>query len=221
MKYIFILLFFTGCNNGSNQAPKNIFQNKKSESVSTQSIIDSIKKSIPETDKSPENSEWRDNVYRNNKYKFRMVFPKDWVFDNGTTKHTIARAINKKDGATISILVQHISDAIANPNSIFENESENDLKSALEMLSPYQNKKFENFEIKKGYLNNFPAYITSMTQNVLSGEREIEYLTKQIKSHCESKIYQITLNVPVNKYNKYYSSIFTSVIDSFNFEIAY
>ena len=138
MKYILILLFIYDCNSGNNQPSKIMSPNKGVENISTQAMIDSIKKSILETDKSPENSEWRENVYRNKKYKFRMVFPKDWVYDNGTTKHTVARAINKKDGATISILVQHISEVIVNPNNIFENEKESDLKSALEILSPYQ-----------------------------------------------------------------------------------
>ncbi len=219
MKYFILLLFFSSCTNNADLPPKEA--STKSETIVIQNLIDSIKETIPETDKAPENSQWNKNVYRNKKYKFRVEFPNNWVYDAGTTKHTIVRAINKPDGVTISILVEHLSENLTSPNNIFENESEADLKNAIEVLAPLQNKKFDNIEIKKGYLNNFPAYISSMTQKVLSGDREFTYLTKQIKTYCDSKLYQITFNIPLNLYNDKYNSVFTRVIDSFNFEIAY
>ena len=219
MKYFILLLFAYGCTNSTDNIAKKGLT--KTDVIVTQNSIDSIKGTIADTDKSPENNEWNGNIYRNKKYKFRVEFPRNWEYDAGTTKHTVARAINKKDGVTISILVQHLSEKAKSSNNIFENESEADFKNALEIMGPLQKKKFANFEIKKGYLNNFPAYICSMTQTVLSGDREFAYLTKQIKSYCDSKIYQITLNIPLSLYSYRYNSLFTRVIDSFNFEIAY
>jgi hypothetical protein len=217
MKYILYLFLAIHCTNCQNKPKSEVNGDRKS----VQSIIDSVKNTIQETDKSPESSEWIGNIYRNHKYKFRIVFPIDWTFDNGTTRHTLARAMKVEDDAAISVLVQHISHKIANPDNIFENENEAQIMRGFEILFSQQKMQFEDVEIVRGYLNNFPAFIIKLKHVLLTRDREIIFQTLQIKSHYDSKIYQITLNVPVENYNNYYLNIFDTVVDNFNFEISY
>jgi len=183
--------------------------------------VDDYKKSIPETIKGSETEEWNDNVYRNKIYKFRVEFPKNWEFDKGTAKHTVARAINRNYVAVIAVTIMHLPDQPKNPNNIIESTSAAEYKAEFNKLLSLQNTKAENLNIKEGSLNNFPAYIIDFTHKASSGTQTEIFKTIQIQSYYNSIIYQITLNVPTDKFDSEINLIFNRVLNSFNFELAY
>ena len=180
------------------------------------------KDSAPKTDKSLENEEWNNEIYRNNKYKFRIQFPKKWEYDKGTAKHTLARALNRKRGIVILVGVTELSEKIQYPNDITKIMPIEAYKSDLmKKLFEIQNIPIENIGVEKGYLNNFPAYITEYLLVSSSGTNSSVYLSKQINCLYNSKIYSLGINIPVSEWNKNTSRIFDRCISSFNFELAY
>lgn len=191
------------------------------ETTNLQSEIDDYKKTIPETNQHPQNSEWRNNVYRNKFYKFRVEFPKGWEYDNGTTKSTLARALNREYAAAISVTITHLPDQPKNPNNIFESTPMQDYSRQFNEMLALQNTKAENFNIEKGALNNFPAYIIDFTSKVSSGLQSYIYLSKQIQCYYDGKIYQVNLNLPKDLYDAQMERDYNRVVNSFNFEIAY
>lgn len=186
-----------------------------------QKEIDELKKVIPETNKNPDNDEWNGNTYRNRFYKLRVEFPKDWEYDKGTTKITLARAINRDFVAVISVTVKHLPPPVTNPNNIFETQSIEEYKSVFKQFLALQNVEAKSLKIEKGTLNNFPAYIIEFRSKASSGTISEMYLAKQIQCYYDSKIYQINLNIPERLYDNNIETIFNRVIHSFNFEIVY
>lgn len=225
-KLIVGLFFLTcittvGCDQTEKKQPQEQDPKTKTEK-SFQEEIQDYKKTIPPTNKDPENGEWKNNVYRNKFYKFRIEFPKGWEYDNGTTKSTLARAGNREIGAVFSVTVTHLADKPTNPNDITESYSTTDqFEKFLNEGLALQNTKAENFKIEKGYLNNFPAYLIEFTHVVSAGSRTYTYLGKQVQCYYDSKIYQVNLNLPLDAYDNEMNKFYHRVVESFNFEIAY
>jgi hypothetical protein len=181
-----------------------------------------FKKTIVDVDKSPGTFQWDNEVYRNTRYKFRVQFPKNWEYDNGTARHTLARAINEKKIAAISVSVTPLSKKLEFPNNIFKSGIPiNKMEAFMNDAMALQNSKIENFNIQKGFLNNFPAYLYEFTSVQKMGTDINTYLSKQVQCYYDNNIYQINLNIPVELYTQDIASTFKKVINSFNFEIAY
>ena len=179
--------------------------------------VKEIKQDIIPTDKNVNNSQWLSNIYRNTKYKFRVSFPDNWEYDNGTSKSTLARALNREKAAVISVLVT------VNKNyqeSIGEIDSSSYYKYFQEIAS-LQNTIPKNFKIEKGTLNNFPAQIIQFTSQQSSGTKSYAYLSKQIHCRIGYNLYVISLNLPVSDWSEDMSVTFDRVIESFKFEIVY
>ncbi len=218
-KGLFFLFAITasGCSTPDNKTQEKIAEPKKD----FQTKIEDYKKTIPGTVKNSANDEWRENVYRNRFYKFRVEFPKGWEYDNGSTKTTLARALNRKYAAAISVTVTHLPDNPKNPNNIFESYTEETLLSEFNKLLAMQNTKAENFKIQKGALNNFPAYLIQFTNEASSGTESYIYLSKQVFCYYDSKIYQVNINLPEEMYDANMNKWYNRVVNSFNFEISY
>lgn len=209
---------FLSCNQSDGKQQP---QETKQTTTNLQSEAENYKKTIPETNQAPQNSQWRNNVYRNKLYKFRVEFPKGWEYDDGTTKSTLARALNREYAAAISVTVTHLPDQPKNPNNIFESMPLQNYTSQFNELLALQNTKAENLNIEKSALNNFPAYVIDFTRKVSSGTQSDIYLSKQIQCYYDKKIYQVNLNLPKDLYDVQMERDFNRVVNSFNFEIAY
>jgi hypothetical protein len=180
------------------------------------------KDAVPTTDKSKSNEEWNDEVYRNKKYQFRLQFPKQWEYDRGTSKSTLARALNREKGIAISLGVTHLPENPQYPDDISKSFSASDYKTdLLKQLLTMQNTKVENFNIRNGFLNNFPAYILQFTSLQSSGTKSYMFLSKQVHCYFKSKLYVLTINLPTDEWTSEVSIMFDRVIESFNFEIVY
>lgn len=219
LPYVFLLSIIYSCNQkvikDSNQ-PESIIeepvQNVSSPPLQVQQ---------PTINKDPENDVWNGNVYRNLYYKFRVEFPKGWEYDKGSSKSTVARAGNREVGATFSIVVNHLGSSLPNRDDITKNATPAVLKEEMTKRFVLQNIEAKNLEVKKGFLNNFPAYLVELNQLVKSGGREFNYLSKQVQCHMGYNIYVVGLNIPEEFYDDEMNKIYHRVIDSFRFEIAY
>lgn len=174
----------------------------------------------PETDKNKLNETWIEELYRNKKYKFRVAFPKGWEYDGGTSKRTLARAIDRKKGVAISIGVTHLD--------IIMSKDSNNIYSGLPMsktqmneILVLQNQKLDNFSAKKGYLNNFPAYIYEFTSKQSAGTDSYIYFSKQVQCCYANKLYTLSINLPIEEWNNEMMIQFDRVVKSFVFEIAF
>jgi hypothetical protein len=212
--YITLILLLFGCSN--NEENSSI---KEEKTLSEK--VEYYKKQIPETNTDPTNDEWKGNLYRNTLYKFRVELPKGWEQDKGAAKITLARALNREIGASIAIAVKHLPEISSNPNDITKAITKDELKNQFTELVGLQNVQFVELKIEDGYLNNFPAYLIEAKHVSSTGTEKITYLTKQIQCLNDSKIYQITLNIPVDFYNNKIDAIYKRVLQSFVFEIAY
>lgn len=212
---IFFLSFFIllGCNQPETS--------HKKEEPDLKTELEAFKKTIPDTDKNPANDEWSNNLYRNRYYKFRVEFPKNWEYDQGTTKITLARALNRNYAAAISVTVKNIPEADESSNNIFENMPVDEYAKIMKEALAIQNLQPEDFEIEKGYLNNFPAYLIQFKTNQLSGNENMIYLSKQVQCNFEGKVYQLNMNIPLKMYDQKIEKEWKRVIQSYNFEIIY
>jgi hypothetical protein len=175
---------------------------------------------IPETDKNKSNETWDNELYRNKKYKFRVAFPKNWEYDGGTTKGTLARSYQREKGVTISVIVRHLDHTQGNDSSniyTIPAMKQDQINKVLEL----QNMKVENFKSEKGYLNNFPAYLYEFTSKRSAGTESYTYLSKQIQCLQGNKIYILGINIPIENWDEEMMIHYDRVIKSFVFEIAF
>lgn len=173
-------------------------------------------KATHETEKNPENDDWNNNIYTNNLYKFKIEFPKKWEYDNGASKNTLARAGNREIGASFSCQVIHLLKPPVNSNDITKSLTINELKSITNSkYLPF--KDIGNVKIEKGYLGNLPAYLIEFTHHVSSGQRSFIYYTKQMQCYKNSKLFQLTLNIPKVAFDDKMKILYERVINSFIF----
>jgi hypothetical protein len=160
--------------------------------------------------------EWELNKYRNYEHKFRIEFPENYGYDNGTTLNTVARSYNKKFGVTFSVLVINTNLTNEYPSDITKIQTLSDVKS--EFKNNNRNLEFKNVKVESCFLNNYPAYCTYSTRIVKSGDIQMNYISSQIKCLKDNKIYQVTLNMPLDLWDEDYENMYNRVVGSFNFE---
>jgi hypothetical protein len=178
---------------------------------------------IPPTNHAPENSEWRENLYRNTYYNFRVEFPKGWEYDTGASKRTLARCLNREIGATIAVLVSHIgiSETPLYPNYIVQSVPLAFYIDDFNKVLALQNIKADQLKTEIGTLNNFPAYIVSFTTLQSSGTQSYIFISRQINCYQNGLLYQIALNIPLDYYNSDTEILHERVESSFTFENAF
>lgn len=218
--FIVAVFFLLSCSSNKTETP--VTDSKDTSKTFEQGLNDYIKET-PATNRDAENNEWRKNVYRNKYYKFRIEFPKGWEYDDGTSKTTLARSLNRSIGATISVFVSHIADQEkpSNPNSIVASVPLDFYTKDFDKSMALQNTKAEKLKIESGTLNNFPAYLISFTTLESSGNKSYTFLSKQIHCYQKGLLYQIALNIPIDFYNSDVELLYHRTIESFNFENSY
>lgn len=178
------------------------------------------KESISETDHDQRNEKWDNEKYRNIKYKFRVSFPKNWEYDNGAGKKTLARAINRDKAATLAVAVTLLKPTTGKDSSnIYSVPAMT--KEQMNKVLELQNMKAENFKSERAYLNNFPAYIYEYTSEVKAGTDSYTYLSKQVQCMCCNKLYTLVINLPLENWDEEMMILFDRFIKSFVFEIGF
>ena len=123
-------------------------------------FIDEENITLLDTDKNPDNYEQIGNLYRNNKYGFRIKFPKGWEQQDGDGPYVLRKA--SKDGHSINILVQELPEKYA--SLIDENMSVKDWYSLEEFKDTVYKGITEKFKEAKVIdygeisIDNIPAY---------------------------------------------------------------
>lgn len=181
-----------------------------------------FKNSVKSIDKSIENDEWTDELYRNKKYNFRVQFPKHWEYDRGTAKYTIARSINRLAAASIPVTIIDYGNNSESKSDIFKAipEEEFELQFMNEIFA-LENTKAENIELEKGYLDNFPAYIISFTTRISAGNKSEIFYNKQVQCLKNNILYNLSIVIPKDEWTNSMAITFNRVIESFKFEDNY
>lgn len=206
LPFIFLGISFCACS----QQPENSTENKSKSELYKQYFL--------ETDKSPANETWINNLYRNTKYKFRVEFPVGWEYSAGASKNILCKAINRVYGITISVTVIQYGVKAPYPNDIYKGITLEDFQKDMEAQLAKQNVKISQIKISKGFVNNFNAYIYECTTTNKSVQMELEYYSKQFQTIANNTLYTITINLPVDFHNEETDLIFNRVVDSFKFE---
>ena len=189
------------------------------EQINTEEYLE-YKNKILETDKSKQNEVWINEFYRNTKYKFRISFPKNWEYDGGTSKRTVARAFTREKGITMSVSVTHLEHIKSkDSNNIYSISPIT--KDQMNQILAFQNMQLDNFTVEKGYLNNFPAYIYEFTSKQSAGTDSYTYVSKQVQCYNGNKIYVLGINLPIENWDADMYIEFDRFVKSFIFEIMF
>ncbi|MBL7743299.1 MAG: hypothetical protein JNN00_07440 [Chitinophagaceae bacterium] len=199
--------------------PVNVKKTERDDSFDLKEYLE-YKDRVPDTDNTKTDETWINDLYRNKKYKFRIVFPKNWEYDGGTSKRTLARALNREKAASIAVTVTHV-DPIKNKDSNNIYKIPSMTKDQMNQVLELQNMKVYNFKCEKGYLNNFPAYLYEFTTQQSSGTESYTYLSKQVQCLCGNKLYTLVINLPLENWDNEMIIQFDRVVKSFTFEIAF
>lgn len=200
--------------------PLNVQKEKVEKDFDLQEYLN-YKDQAPDPDKSKANETWINELYRNKKYKFRVVFPKNWEYDGGTSKGTLARAYNRENAVAISIIVRQVDPPIKNKDSNNIHKMPAMTKDQMNTVLELQNMKVENFKSEKGYLNNFPAYLYESTSQQSAGTETYTYLSKQVQCLYGNKVYVLGINLPIENWDDEMMIHFDRVVKSFVFEIVF
>lgn len=194
-----LLLSVYACNNNQ------VIQGEPLKDVAIQVVEDSVMRlsppELPTQNKDTTNDIWNGNVYRNILFRFRIELPKGWDYDKGSSISTVVRAADRKIGATISVVIRNLGPALKHSDDITKNITANELKEEMIKRLNQQKSNATNFTVKKGYLNNFPAYLIEFNQIAKSADREFSYLSKQVQCHMGNYAYVVGLNIPEEHYD--------------------
>lgn len=195
----------------SNQRPSN--------EVTTDELRE-FNKVTQETDKSEENDVWHGSIYRNKKYHLRIQFPTDWEYDKGMSVNTLARAIDRQRGITLSVAIQHLPVEVPDTMDVYESVSGEEFKRSFSRVFEETNSTtIDDLEIERSALNNLPAYLLTATYDLTSMDRTLTFMMKQICCLKESKYYNVQIVLPKEFYDEETAQVFRSFVDSFKFEL--
>jgi|GEM_PF-2303249 len=182
-------------------------------------FIDEENITLPNTDKNSDNYEQIGNLYRNNKYGFRIKFPEGWEQQDGDGPHVLRKA--SKDGHSINILVQELPKEYA--SLIDENMNVKDLYSLEEFKDTAYEGITEKFKEAKmidyGELNidNIPAYWISYQVPYSTMGVSFEGIMINYQIFHKNYFYTITIGSPKDEFPSVESTLKQSV-STFVFE---
>lgn len=101
MKNTIIALFFILTLNSCGPKSKSSVDVAKKDSIAGFSQDDYP--DYENLDKSPDNDEFIENLYRNKKYKFRIEYPDNWDVNHGKAIHSFFKAQKPDVGASITV----------------------------------------------------------------------------------------------------------------------
>lgn len=160
---------------------------------------------------------WKDNVYTNNVYRFKVEFPKNWEYDNGAHENTLARAGDKKYGFSASVQVIKLPADVKNSDDIFNSLTKEEMKESMEIeISNTILKSVKEIKVEKGFVSNINAYICSFFHTVSSGTRSVEMSTMQIRCFRNGNMIQLSYSAPKSNL-KEATQFFNRTTDSFLF----
>lgn len=178
-----------------------------------------FKSVVDETDKSPANDVWNGSIYRNKKYGFRVQFPEGWEVDKGMSTNTVARAIHREYGITLSAAIQHLPVVVDDKMDILKLYPKEEFKSLMnEVLAKTNKSSIKELDIQQGYLNNLPAYIITATYDLSSMDQTMTFIMRQVQCLRNSKFYNVQMVIPLDFYDDATEQLFRSFVDSYKFE---
>jgi hypothetical protein len=156
-----------------------------------------FKKMTLETDRNEDNDVWHGSIYRNKEYHLRIQFPTNWEYDKGMSINTLARAIDRQRGITLSVAVQHLPVNVPDSMNIYKrissDASKEFFKKAFEQA---YSTTIADLEVEKSVLHNIPAYMLTATFDQTSMDRTITFMMKQIICLKQSKYYSVQILLP-------------------------
>lgn len=188
-------------------------ENKEQQKSSSKSFYETELKVLQE-------HEWIENLYRNNKHKFRVEFPKGWSYGRGLGKNIVARGYHQDSGIVFNLLIKKIDGAnIASDEEIkkWDIWETNTVKEKLSLMFA----DFKEIEIKNVYLDGVHAQLTVYTYTKLAYDQKLKYIAHSI--FCYKNGYEIGLTtvLPALFYNEDLDKKTRKYFESFLWEKAY
>lgn len=169
---------------------------------------------VSKTDTSSKYDFSKKGFYRNSKYKFQIHFIDDWQLDKGGDfDNVVVRSTQSDSGKTIGVLI------IEYPNQKMKDKvpTEKDKQEIIESLK-LQGITPNDFKIERGWLNNFPANITTYNFIKRDDKYEVSYMMKQINCTTNNIMYCLSISMPSVFYTESEESRIYKVISSFYFQ---
>lgn len=126
-----------------------------------------------EIDRNPSNSQITGNLYRNEKYHFRIKFPEGWKIEEGNGPNVVQKAVSN-NGETIVIDIQQFQ---LNGNKIPSIKDINSLDDFSKEYSIYISEQFSDSQIidyGETKINNEPAYWAEYTFSEQTSDYQIK-----------------------------------------------
>ncbi len=182
-----------------------------------ESLKEWTKSNLTNTDKSISNDIIEGSLYRNTKYSFRIRFFDNWEIRKGDSKTTIIKSVQPDSGKSILVLVSDYPNFKLPEGEMSDKEVEETKKILITMFKEW-NMTPEGFKIIRGYLNNFPATISTFTIEEKSQTTIISYKYKQITCFKDGFLYNLTISMPQVFWTDKEDSRLNRVLESFVFE---
>lgn len=196
----------------------NPLPNKGVTSGSAKPTYQELTKSNPEqTNKYFSNDEIQGSLYRNTKYSFRIHFLDNWEIRKGDSKIAVIKSVQPDSGKSFVVLVSDYPNFKLNDGEISNEQLADD---KINMIAAFKDINIvpENFDLVKGYLNNYPATIATFS-TVIKIQTKIEsYNYKHITCFKNAKLYNLTISMPQRYWDNEENKRIDRVIESFVFE---
>ena len=130
-----------------------------------------------ETDKSSSNDKIEGSLYRNTKYSFRIRFIDNWEMRKGDSKLAVIKSVQPDSGKSFLVLVSDYPNFKLEDEEITDIQLQEDKKNAIQIFRT-MNMEPLNYQVVKGYLNNFPASIATFSTIAKSQTKIVAYKYK-------------------------------------------
>lgn len=176
-----------------------------------------VKSNPTKTNKSSSNDEIEGSLYRNTKYSFRIHFLDNWEIGKGDSKIAVIKSVQPDSGKSFVVLVSDYPNFKLKDGEIADEQLADDKKN---MIAAFKNMNMipENFDLIKGYLNNYPATIATFS-TVIKIQTKVEtYNYKHISCFKNGMLYNLTISMPQRYWDNEENMRIDRIIESFVFE---
>ncbi len=138
----------------------------------------------------------------------------NWEIRKGDSKLTVIKAVQPDSGKSFLVLVSDYPNFKLKEGEITDKQLQEDKINAIAIFKS-KNMTPQNYQVVKGYLNNFPASIATFTTEVKSQTDVLTYKYKHISCFKGGLLYNLTISMPSVFWTNDENKRINRVIESF------